>query len=316
MLYSEYLTEWLEMKRPYWRSSTYESTCVYVEAHIKPYFTEHKTELSSTTAKDIRSYVHLKMTAGRKDGKLGGLSHASVRKHLSVIKQSLDEAVCLDYIPHNPAGAVKLPRVSTLTEKVVFLTKQEAQGVMDAFDGSIYKPCVVTALVYGLRRSELLGLKWNAIDFTRNILYIRHTVVKATSIHCEDNTKTPTSHRQYVLLPELREIFLRLMETQKTIGTYEKDGYIFKDCKGSPIRPDSLTRGFQRVLKSHGLPVMRFHDLRHSTASILFDEGWSEKDIQEWLGHSDIETTLNIYVHYGRDRKILASEKLIGMFRI
>ena len=61
---------------------------------------------------------------------------------------------------------------------------------------------------------------------------------------------------------------------------------------------------------------MRFHDLRHSTASILFDKGWSEKDVQEWLGYSDIETTLNIYVHYSRGRKILYAEKLKGMFKI
>lgn len=98
--------------------------------------------------------------------------------------------------------------------------------------------------------------------------------------------------------------------------TYELDGYLFRDEKGRVMRPDCLTRGFQRVLKAHHLPNMRFHDLRHSTASILFDKGWSEKDIQEWLGHSDIETTLNIYVHYSRDRKILSAEKLKGMFKI
>lgn len=316
MKFSDFLVEWLENRRPYWRSSTFESVCVYVYAHIKPYFDEKGIDLSLITARHIRDYVHFKMTDGRKDGKPGGLGHASVRKHLSVIKQCLDEAVCLDVIPHNPAGAVKLPRVSTLTDGATFLNQDEAQRLINAFQDSRYKPCVVMALYYGLRRSEVLGLKWSAIDFENNLLYIRHTVVKCTSIHSEDNTKTPTSHRQYTILPEVCEMLLALKKEQETAGIYEADGYLFRDKQGRVMRPDCLTRGFQRVLKAHHLPNMRFHDLRHSTASILFDKGWSEKDVQEWLGHSDIETTLNIYVHYSRGRKILCAERLKGMFKI
>ena len=85
---------------------------------------------------------------------------------------------------------------------------------------------------------------------------------------------------------------------------------------GRLFRPDYVTRGFQRALRSHGLPSMRFHDLRHSTASILFDKGWQLEDVKNWLGHADIETTSNIYLHYGRCRKIMLAEGMKDMLKI
>ena len=90
--------------------------------------------------------------------------------------------------------------------------------------------------------------------------------------------------------------------------------YLFCHEDGSVWRPDCLTRTFQRQLARQGLPKMRFHDLRHSTASILFDRGWSLEDVKNWLGHADIETTSNIYLHYGRTRKVLLANNLSGMF--
>ena len=191
------------------------------------------------------------------------------------------------------------------------LTPQEAQEVINAFEGHNLQPVVVIALYYGLRRSEVIGLKWSAIDFERNTIKINHTVVKNITIEAKDSTKTASSKRMFQLIPEVKDILLELYEKRP-----KNSEYIFVWEDGRTFRPDYVTRGFQRVLKAKKLPKMRFHDLRHSTASILFDMGWSLEDVKNWLGHTDIETTSNIYLHYGRGRHIMVANGLSGMFTI
>ena len=105
------------------------------------------------------------------------------------------------------------------------------------------------------------------------------------------------------------------LESKKIFGnTYYDSDYIFKWQDGKLYRPDYVTRSFQRVLKKHKLKVIRLHDLRHSTASILYDKGWELKDIQEWLGHGDIETTGNIYTHISLQRKQVSAKSLENTF--
>ena len=106
-------------------------------------------------------------------------------------------------------------------------------------------------------------------------------------------------------------------ENRRIFGNmYKETEYIFTWHDGKLYRPDYITRSFQRVLKKNGLKVIRFHDLRHSTASILYDKGWSLKDIQEWLGHADIETTGNIYTQITNQRKLATAKSLERTFTI
>lgn len=312
MLFSEYLCEWLDGKSLTLERSTYEAYTVYVNKHMIPYFEARKTALETLKARDVLSYCQYLQKHGRVDGK-GGLGKASVKKHLCVIKQALNDAVVLEYIPHNPASAVKLPRVSSVAQNVRFLTLAEAQEVINALEGHNLKPVVVLALYYGLRRSEVLGLKWSAVDFVRNTLTINHTVVKNLTTVGKDHTKTETSNRTFQLLPECKEMLSAMKASRNVQNEHE---YIFTWEDGRLFRPDYVTRGFQRALRAHGLPSMRFHDLRHSTASILFDKGWQLEDVKNWLGHADIETTSNIYLHYGRSRKIMLAEGMKDMLKI
>ena len=312
MLLSQYLEDWLTSKCLTLERSTYEAYTVYIYRHMIPYFEQRKIELEKLKPKEVLAYCQHLQTNGRIDGK-GGLGKASVKKHLCVLKQALNEAVLYECIDHNPALPVKLPRVATITKEANFLTLAQAQEVINAFEGHNLKPVVVLALYYGLRRSEVLGLKWSAVDFVNNTITINHTVVKNLTIVSKDQTKTETSRRTFQLLPECREMLNALKTSQ---NKRNKDGYIFCWEDGRLFRPDYVTRGFQRVLRSHGLPVMRFHDLRHSTASILFEKGWQLEDVKNWLGHSDIETTSNIYLHYGRCRKIMLAEGMEDMFKI
>ncbi len=312
MTVSEYLAEWLDSQELNLQLSTYESLKIYFNRHLIPYFDNLNIELAELKAKHVQDYAKYKLKSGRLDGKQGGLSLVSVRKHISVLKQALNDAVVSDYIQTNPAQYIKLPKQKRkLTERTVLLTADEAQKVISAFNGHPLQAAIVITLYYGLRKSELLGLRWSAIDFKKDTLTINHTVVKSSTIECKDSTKTENSRRTYQLLPDVKEMLLQIRENSAV-----KSDYIFCRADGSYLRPDSTLRSFQRVLRNNNLPKMRFHDLRHSTASILLDKGWSLEDIKNWLGHADIETTSNIYVHYRQERQILMANTLVGTFAI
>jgi integrase len=311
MMLVDFFNEWLSINQVGLQKSTAEAQAVCFKAHILPYFQKLNLSLQELSAEHIFAYAHSKLQSGRKDGKAGGLSRATVNKHLSLIRQSLDFAVCQGYIKVNPASSFHLPRRQfTKERREVFLNEQEAQQIINSLQGQI-KLAVALALYYGLRRSEVLGLKWSAIDFKNKIIYINHTIVKNLTIEAKDSTKTESSCRAFQLLPEIEKALI-----EHKNASMEHNEYVFYSSDGGYMRPDCLTRSFQRQLRRAGFPKLRFHDLRHSTASILFDKGWSLDDVKNWLGHSDIETTSNIYLHYTRDRKIMLAKGLEGMLKI
>ena len=312
MTVAQYLAEWLEAQELCIQRSTYESMTIYFNRHLIPYFEALNIELADLKPKHIQAYAKQKLKSGRLDGKQGGLSLVSVRKHISVLKQALNDAVIAEYIPNNPASFVKLPKnKSKLTERVVLMKSEDAQKIINAFVGHPLYALVIIGLYYGLRKSELLGLRWCAIDFKKDTLTINHTVVKSLTIECKDSTKTESSRRTFRLFHEIKAMLLQMRQNCSA-----SDEYVFHRADGSPLRPDSTLRSFQRILRKNGLPIMRLHDLRHSTASILFDKGMSLEDVKNWLGHADIETTSNIYVHYRQERQILVADSLAGTFAI
>ncbi len=165
---------------------------------------------------------------------------------------------------------------------------------------------VLLSVTYGLRRSEAMGLKWDAVDFEHQTLTIRHTVTGTGKNRvCEDRTKTKSSRRSLYLLPEvaahLQEVRQKQTEMQALLkNQYHADGYICTWEDGRLISPEYLSRKFREILleehEKSGLPVYRYHDLRHSSASLLVGEGESLKQVGEWLGHSSPATT-NRYAH-------------------
>lgn len=226
------------------------------------------------------------------------------------------KAVIEGIISRNPAdGVPRATKESSGDEEYVFLNKEEANNLLKAFEGNVLHEIVFVTLYYGLRRSEALGLKWSSIDFEKNTLTIEHTVVKGSTIEAKDRTKTQNSAASFELIPAVKEVLLDLRDKQaeyrRLFGSdYYQSDYVFVREDGKPFRPDCLTRSFQRVLKAHNLKPMRFHDLRHSTASMLYDMGWDIKAIQTWLRHADIETTGNIYTHISNERKRILSTEL------
>lgn len=319
MLYTSFLKRWLKEKKDVIELSTWENYENIVTVHLIPYFEPMKLTLRELRPQHFIDYYHFKYTSGRKDGKAGGLSIRTLKDHKVVIVNSLSSAEVAELIVKNPAKGVKLPAKDTSQHDRVFLTASEANDVIAAFDGHPLQTFVYVTLYYGLRRSEALGLRWSAVDFDRDTISVNHTVVKNKTIVEKDKTKTQSSYHTYKLLPDVKKALLNLKAKQDAnrkefADFYIDSDYIFTWDDGRLFRPDYVTRSFQRCLKSHGFSKMRFHDLRHSTASILYDDNWSMKDIQSWLRHASIDVTNDIYTHISEDRKLALADKMNGMF--
>ena len=200
-----------------------------------------------------------------------------------------------------------------------FYNAKRLQELFKALQGDELLPLVKITALYGLRRSELLGLQWDSIDFERKTMTIRHTVSKVTEVVAKDKTKNASSRRTFPLTEEAEAIFRRAKELEQqnraAFGReYQENDYVFKWTDGHPYSPDYISHRFNRLLKKHGLPHIRFHELRHSCASLLIDMGFTLKDVQEWLGHSDIKMTANIYAHLDTARKTNMADSIAARF--
>lgn len=293
---------------------TFQSYDLIAQKHVLPYFDADGLRLCQCDVKALQAYFDEKYANGRLDGK-GGLSAASLRQLKNILYQALTAAVKEGLIPSNPCQFVELPRKEHFESS--FYSAEQLQTLFKVLDGDPLLPLVRITALYDLRRSELLGLQWDSIDFENSLVKIRHTVSKVTKAVEKDKTKSKSSRRSFPLTEDARQIFLHAKaeeaENQKLFGKdYQKNDYVFKWPDGHPYSPDYISERFSNLLKKHGLPHIRFHELRHSCASLLLNNGCNLKDVQEWMGHSDIQMTANIYGHLDNTRKQGLAEKLTG----
>ena len=195
-----------------------------------------------------------------------------------------------------------MDRPRKIVYQASFYTESEFSALFAAVSGTLIEVPVKLAAFYGLRRSEVMGLRWDAIDFEQNTLSIRHTVTGCTvdgqyQIIAADTTKTRSSHRTLPLVPPVRDMLLRLKARQEQYKRLCGTGYICFNELCERIHPAYLSNCFSRTLAQNGLRHIRFHGLRHSSVTLLLAHGIPLKQIQEWLGHSDFATTANIYAH-------------------
>ena len=229
-------------------------------------------------------------------------------------------AVRIDLIASNPVDKVDRPKPQAFMAS--YYSAEEMEKLFEVAQGHKLELIIQLAAFYGLRRAEVMGLRWEAIDFEAKTLTIRHIVTstridgKKISVEA-DRAKTKSSLRTLPLVDPIAERLKAVKEqqeyNQKICGNcYNQEylGYVFVDAMGNLIQPDSVTTGFPQLLKENGLRRIRFHDLRHSCASLLLKEGVPMKQIQEWLGHSDISTTANIYAHLDSQSKNLSARTM------
>ena len=311
--FSDYVRVWLDHIARTVDEVTLQGYKSLADTHILPYFDEAGTKLTKLDHKTIQRYMDMKFTSGRRDGK-GGLSPRSLRLHKNIIAQTFDLAVRNKLIQSNPCQFVVLPQCERYESQ--FYTETQLKALFSALKDDPILPMVRITAWYGLRRSELLGLQWDSLDLEAGTMTIRHTVSKVTEVVAKDKTKNASSRRTLPLTPEAVEIFTKAKEQEErnraAFGReYQEYPYVFKWPDGHPYSPDCISHHFAKVLKRHGLPHIRFHELRHSCASMLINMGFTLKDVQEWLGHSDIKMTANVYSHLDNARKNTIAAKLM-----
>ena len=183
-----------------------------------------------------------------------------------------------------------------------FFSYQEARHFLEIVESHPLYELFFVTLFFGLRREEVLGLRWASVNFNKKEFRINHTVTKGMNINRKNSTKTESSLRTYPLTEEQVKMFRHLLDEEKKNrelfgNCYQDNDYIFKHQDGKPYYPDYPTKAFGKVIAKHPeLPQsITLHGLRSSCVSILIHEGFDVKSIQKWVGHADINTTLKIY---------------------
>ena len=295
VLFLPFMSSWLDDTMSYkvQPNTLYQYKLIF-NGYITKYKPFHGVKLQDMTTALIQSYYNAELKAG--------LSSNTVHKHHANIHKCLDYAVRLGFIPSNPSAQTELPPKKKYTGAKAY-TPEQTRDLLQMFHDDPLEAPVYIAATYGLRRSEVCGLRWTDVDFDAGTIHVQHTaVVDNGKIIYADHTKTATSNRLLPLTSSMRSYLLAVKKSQEAdkdlLGDgYTDSGYICVQKDGKPINPDFVTHHFQRKLKGSNLPVIRFHDLRHSAVYALRKGGCDAKDIQVWLGHSDIGTTLNVYGH-------------------
>lgn len=314
----QYIHKWLKEIKSQVDTVTYEGYLQYAEKHIIPYFEDKGLMIQDITIQDIENYYNVKSVSGRLDGKEGGLSIRTIKLHSAVLSLTFKKAVREGIIEKNPCDYARFPKVEKTQPIAKFYTVEQSKALLNAVVGKPIHDMIYVSTIYGLRRSELLGIRWSSIDFKSNTLTINHTVVLQTVVVKKDKTKNKSSMRIYPLLPDVKNIFLAIKKQQddyrQIMGDcYIESDYVFTKFDGSTYYPSYPTHTLQKELKRNNLPHIRWHDLRHTAASMLLAKGWSMKDISEWLGHADIGTTMNIYGHINLEHKRELGTTLDGL---
>lgn len=312
MLFADYLWKWLEIKKMNIRPATYASYHEMIKARLDPYMREKGYTVEGLQARHIQMFYTELMKE---------VSANTVKHYHAIIHGSLSYAFKMDTVLLNVSDKVEKPRVERY--EPVFLNADELRLVLSAVQGTRFEMLVLIAAFYGMRRGEVLGLKWDAIDFERGTISVLRTVVTALdesgkTVEIEQQcAKTKSGLRTLPLVSQFRDYFLQLRQAQelnkKICGNcynHDYDGFVMVDEMGDRIKLDYLSSQFPIFLQRHGLKRMRFHDLRHSCASLLLANGVPLKCIQEWLGHSDFTITANIYAHLDYTSKLSSAQAM------
>ncbi len=317
VLFCDYIKHWLDKIKPSLDIITFKGYSDIANTHIIPYFMNNKIKLVDVKRDDVQEYINIKSKNGKLNG-LGGLSPKSLKAHKNIIQQVFKEAIKSNLIVVNPCEFIILPKHQKY--EVGFYTIEQINELFSCIKEEDIYPLIYFTVVFGLRRSEVLGLKWDSVNFDLGLITIKHTVVRYTEVYEKDTTKNKSSYRSYPISEDVKQMLLSIKdkenENRKLFGKeYIDNDYIFKWENGKPYAPDYITSKFSKLLKKHNLPHIRFHDLRHSCASLLIAQGFTLKDIQEWLGHSDIQTTANIYAHLDIERKNSIATSLVNVIK-
>lgn len=306
----EYLNQWLEMvHKQKIRISTYRQYRFVLDKHILPSL--GNTQLQKLTPQDIQNLYARKQKEG--------LGPATILNMHTVLRGSLANALKWNLVSRNVAALVTAPRSKSSVAHG--LSVEEVQKLVSTTRGHRFEAIFTVALTTGMRRGELFGLRWSDINIERGILYVRRTTNRYKGVGVvENDPKTKTSLRQIMLsepaLEALKKHKERQEQEKQMLGDKWQDrNLVFCGRYGGFLIPDTLRKNLNKVLQDAGLPHIRFHDLRHSAATIMLTMGVHPKIVQEMLGHSTITITMDTYSHLVPSMQKEAINKINAVFR-
>jgi len=304
-----FLDQWLEQAhRHVIRSSTYPGYRAILDKHIIPELGHIR--LQHLTPRHIQAFYDKKLNEG--------LSPATVRRIHAILHRALDTAVQWNLIGRNVSNMVSLPRIGG--SKIQPLTEEQAKLLLQAVRGQTLEAVITVALVTGMRMGELLALRWSDVDLGTGSIQVQHTINRyGKGGLIESEPKTAAGKRRVMLPPFASDILKEHRARQTTVkakvgAAWKDNNLVFCNGVGGFIESNNLRVMFRQLLEKAGLPRIRFHDLRHSAATLLVSMGVNPKVIQELLGHSHVSITLQVYSHMLPSMQKEAIDKLEGFF--
>jgi integrase len=289
-----YLADWLAHVRTRVRPTTYEGYEVLVRLHIAP-------SLGQLLLADVRP-LHLQRLYGALLAGEGGrpLSGGTVLNAHLVLTQALGQAVRWGLIGTNPAAGAQPPRPRRA--ELAAVDAALADRILEAASGSRIELAVALALSTGMRRGEILALRWSDLDAARETAHVRRTVQPTSAGLVFTEPKTRRSRRAVALPRFLGRFFDRQREAQaarraKVGAAWREHDLLVDGHLGAPMNPDTFSAAWRKLVREHGLPHVRFHDLRHAHATLMLLKGVHPKIVSERLGHASIGITLDTYSH-------------------
>lgn len=294
IIFMDYVEDYVKNKQKDLTPAVYVSYMHNVDI-MKKFFKDNLKLKDVTYHHLLAFYDYLKNERGNKN--------VTIKHHAVILSPALRQAYRDDLIAKNPYEF--MPKIKKEKSRMSYYNKDELEELFKYTDQTPLKLIVRVAAYYGFRRSELVGLKWEAIDFDKKMITIQHKVLNVEgTLYLSDTLKTTASHRTLPLLPHIENLLLERkaqIEHNKFIFgnsyNYKYQDYVFVDDIGDLFNPDQVSDRFNNILKKNNLRHIRFHDLRHSCASLLVASKIPMKNIQEWLGHSNFSTTADVYSH-------------------
>lgn len=285
MTVTEFLDSWFEIYRTSLRSSTHVRNQGILRNHVIPAI--GSIYLNKLTPLKLQHLYNSKLNEGQ--------SPRSVRNMHFILHKAFEQAVRWGYLNRNIADLVELRKPQKKEIKV--LSKEQVDNFLEAAKGNWYYPLYVLAFTTGLRQGELLGMKWNDIDLAQGTLAVQRTLKELNGKLLIGEPKSKSSRRT-ISLPQLAIQTLREHRRVQLERGFIGAEWVFTDTKGGLVRVQNmLKRSFKPLVKKAGSPDIRFHDCRHSHSTLLLMQGVNPKLVQERLGHSSIQITLDTYSH-------------------
>lgn len=295
---AQYLDRWLaDYARTNVSAKTYEGYEEFVRVHLAPALGRHP--LAKLRPVDIQSYYAEKLRSGRRDGK-GGLSPRTVLHHHRVLREALQQAVKWQLLARNPADAVEPPRPEG--KEMPVLDAAETASLLQAAEGGRLHLPILLAVTTGMRRGEILGLRWQDVDAKAGAAAVRQSLQRTKAGMTFKPPKTQKSRRLVALPSVTADVLARHraeQERQKAAlgAAYQDHGLVVANADGTPFFPNAFTHAFADLVERWGGKRVRFHDLRHSHATQLLLHGVHPKVVSERLGHATVGITLDTYSH-------------------